>query len=220
MHTQLLEYFQAGNLLTESQSGFRPNHSTSKALKKVINLWVLWRTNIDAGKLSDSEFIDLKKAFDIVDHNILLRKLCCYGVNGNAFQLFKSYLTDRTQRCYVNGILSTEQYVSWGIPRQNLAKAKFMNLKMDDRPIEYKPSTKLLGVHIDDTLTWDNQIKHISSKVSNGVRCISLENWPTIKRLWKLFSIHLECTSLLWLLWCYMGWLLQNTCWQTAKVAK
>ena len=47
-----------------------------------------------------------------------------------------------------------------------------MNLKMDDRPIEYKPSTKLLGVHIDDTLTWDNEIKHISSKVSNGLRTL------------------------------------------------
>ena len=94
MHTQLLEFFQAGNLLTESQSGFRPNHSTSKALINAINLWVLWRTNIDAGKLNDSEFIDLKKAFDIVDHNILLRKLCCYGVNANVVQLFKSYLTD------------------------------------------------------------------------------------------------------------------------------
>ena len=45
--------------------------------------------------------------------------------------------------------------------RQNLAKAKFMNLKMDDRPIEHKPSTKLLWVHIEEMLTWDNQIKHI-----------------------------------------------------------
>ena len=44
---------------------------------------------------------------------------------------------------------------------QNLAKAKFMNLKMDDRPIEHKPSTKLLRVHIDEMLTWDYQIKHI-----------------------------------------------------------
>ena len=57
---------------------------------------------MDAGKLSVSVFIDLKKAFDTVDHNILLRKLYCYGVNGNALQLLKSYLTDRTQRCYVN----------------------------------------------------------------------------------------------------------------------
>ena len=50
--------------------------------------------------------------------------------------------------------------------RQNLANAKFMNLELDNRPIEHKPSTKLLGVHIDEMLNWDNQIKHISSKVS------------------------------------------------------
>ena len=49
---------------------------------------------------------------------------------------------------------------------QNLANAKFMNLVLDNRPIEHKPSTKLLGVHIDEMLNWDNQIKHISSKVS------------------------------------------------------
>ena len=118
MHTQLLEYFQAGNLLTESQSGFRPNHSTSTALISAVNLWL---ANMDAGKLNGSVFIDLKKAFDTVDHNILLRKLrCCYGVNGNALQLLKSYLTDRTQRCYVNGVLSTEQDVSCGIPQGSI----------------------------------------------------------------------------------------------------
>ena len=52
--------------------------------------------------------------------------------------------------------------------RQNLANAKFMNLELDNRPIEHKPSTKLLGVHIDEMLTWDNQIKHISSKAGGA----------------------------------------------------
>ena len=117
MHTQLLEYFQAGNLLTDSQSGFRPNHSTCTALISAVNLWL---TNMDAGKLNGSVFTDLKKAFDTVDHNILLRKLSCYGVNGNALQLLKSYLIDRTQRSYVNGVLSTEQYVSCGIPQGSI----------------------------------------------------------------------------------------------------
>ena len=57
--------------------------------------------------------------------------------------------------------------------RQNLAKAKFTNLKVDDRPIEHKASTKLLEVYIDKMLTWDNQIKHISSEVSNGSRMLN-----------------------------------------------
>ena len=59
MHTKLLEYFQAGNLLTESQSGFRPNHSTSTTLISAVNLWL---ANMDAGKLNGSVFIDLNKA--------------------------------------------------------------------------------------------------------------------------------------------------------------
>ena len=75
---------------------------------------------MDAGKLNSSVFTDLKKAFNIVDHNILLRKLCCYGVNVNALQLLKSYFTDRTQRCYVNGVSSTKQYVSFGIPQGSI----------------------------------------------------------------------------------------------------
>ena len=67
MHSQLLEYFQAGNLLTESQSGFRPNHSTSTALISAVKLWL---ANMDTGKLNGSVFIDLKKAFDTVDSSI------------------------------------------------------------------------------------------------------------------------------------------------------
>ena len=89
MHIQLLEHFEAENLLADFQYGFRPNHSTCTALTSAVNLWL---TNMDAGKRNGSVFIDLKKALDTSDHNILLCKLSCYGVHGNALQLLKSYL--------------------------------------------------------------------------------------------------------------------------------
>ena len=145
MHTQLLEYFQAGNLLTESQSGFRPNHSTSTALTSAVNLWF---ANMDAGKLNGSVFIDLNKAFDTADHNFLLRKLYCDGVDGNAFQFLQSYLTDRTQRCYVNAVLSTEQYVSCGIPQGSILGPLFI-IYINDFPQCLRHTTP--GMFADDT---------------------------------------------------------------------
>ena len=146
MHTQLLEYFQAGNLLTDSQFGFRPNHSTCAALISAVNLWL---TNMDAGKLNGSVFIDLKKAFDTVDHNILLRKLSCYGVTGNALQLLKSYLIDRTQRSYVNGLSSTEQYVSCSIPQGSILWPFLFIIYVNDFPKYLQHTTP--GMFADDT---------------------------------------------------------------------
>ena len=75
-----------------------------------------------------------------------------------------------------------------------MAIAKFMNLELNNRPIEHKPSIKLLGVHIDEMLTWDNQIKHISSKVSNGLRILYLatkltDNQETLKTMYYLLVL-------------------------------
>jgi hypothetical protein len=62
-------------------------------------------------------FVDLKKAFDTVDHEILLQKLKLDGITGSAFLLLKSYLTGRTQRSEVNGSISGENEVKCGIPQ-------------------------------------------------------------------------------------------------------
>ena len=76
-----------------------------------------WAYNIDRGKINAVVFLDLKKAFDTVDHEILLSKLNFYGINGIAHQWFQSYLEDRTQMCSINGLLSSSCSLSCGVPQ-------------------------------------------------------------------------------------------------------
>ena len=75
------------------------------------------RTLIDSGNIVFSLFIDFSKAFDTVDHEILLYKLNHYGIRGHANILFKSYLTNRTQYTFANGINSSPDKVTCGVPQ-------------------------------------------------------------------------------------------------------
>ena len=100
VYDQLYEYLTGSSLLNACQSGFRSLHSTLTALLEATNSWSV---NIDNGLVNEVIFIDLKKAFDTIDHDILLRKLINYGVNPNSLRWFKSYLSGRTQKCQVNG---------------------------------------------------------------------------------------------------------------------
>ena len=70
--------------------GFRSLHSTIHALQKSVNNWLL---NIDRGNANAVIFFDLKKAFDTVDHDILLQKLSSYGLQDKELSLFESYLS-------------------------------------------------------------------------------------------------------------------------------
>ena len=82
-------YINENNLLYKTQSGFRPKHSCETALKFMTDYWL---NAIDDGKMKGVVLVDFKRAFDLVDHDILLTKLEFYGIKNETLSWFKSYL--------------------------------------------------------------------------------------------------------------------------------
>ena len=108
----MYEYLNSNNLISASQSGFRTLHSTLTALIETTDKWSI---NIDEF-LTGVIFIDLKKAFDTIDHTILLWKLQMCGIDQNGIRLFQSYLSNHSQRCCVNGEISETVKITCGVP--------------------------------------------------------------------------------------------------------
>ena len=100
---QMYTFLNDNKLLYSKQLGFRMLHAVLACLLKCTNDWYL---NIDKGKFTSVTFIDLKKAFDTANHEILLKKLYLYGIREKEFRWFRSYLSNRKQCCKVNGQMS------------------------------------------------------------------------------------------------------------------
>jgi hypothetical protein len=111
---RLLHYLDLRNILCNSQYGFRKNHSTFMSL---IDMYDRISLAVDKIEFSIGIFIDLSKAFDTLDHCILLRKLEHYGIRGVALDWFKSYLSNRTQCVALNGVTSSFKTITYGVPQ-------------------------------------------------------------------------------------------------------
>ena len=92
MHKRLYEFFEEHEILYKLQFGFRKKMSTSHSLMEITEEI---KESIDNGKFGCGIFIDLKKAFDTVNHQILLTKLEHYGIRGAVLKWFESYLSNR-----------------------------------------------------------------------------------------------------------------------------
>ena len=117
VHDTLYSYLSKYNLIYEGQSGFRPNHSCITALTRMTDRWL---AALDSGQMVGATFIDLRKAFDSVNHEILLKKLIMYGCSPAAISWFASYLSGRTQLVNFKGSLSDREEIDKGVPQGSI----------------------------------------------------------------------------------------------------
>ena len=143
---QFYEYLDANKSLYEHQSGFRLLHSVATALLASTNDWYL---NIDKGKYTGLVFIDLKKAFDTVDHKILLQKMNMYGVTGLEHDWFTSYLENRKQFCRVDGTSSDVRRINCGVPQGSCLGPLLFLIYINDLPFSLQKSH--VSMYADDT---------------------------------------------------------------------
>ena len=117
MHTRLYDFLDDSNVFYELQFGFRKQYSTNHALLSIVEDI---RSNLDNKTFACGVFVDLEKAFDTVNHKILLSKLNHYGIRGIANSWFSSYLCERQQQVTLNGATSPFLNISCGVPQGSI----------------------------------------------------------------------------------------------------
>ena len=116
VHSQFYEFLNS-HLLSSKQFGFRPKYSTATALSNFADEVLL---NMEQGNLCGAVFLDLKKAFDTVDHSILLSKLSEIWVSPSSIKWFESYLNNRKQKTSCGNEISAALPVTVGVPQGSI----------------------------------------------------------------------------------------------------
>ena len=124
-----IDFIDANEILNDKQFGFRPKHSTSMAISQLVDKI---NTAVEKNETTLGIFLDLSKAFDTIDHKILLHKLEYYGFRGIVLEWFKSYLNNRKQFVYYNNCKSDMESIKCGVPQGSILGPLLFILYVND----------------------------------------------------------------------------------------
>ena len=167
---QINEYIEPflSNLLT----GFRENHNTQHRLLKMLEKW---KEALDKSNFVDAIFMDLSKAFDTLNHDLLIVKLEAYGLSLNSFRYTCSYLRQSLQRTGANNSFSLRKDIIAGVPQRSLLDPLLFNIYISD--IFLFLDTAFLGNYADDTTLYSIQNNPKSNQAILNYNFTTLQKW-------------------------------------------
>ena len=175
---RLIIFLNENKILYDYQFGFRRNHSTELALVEISDQ--IYKS-LDNSDFFFALYLDLSKAFDTVDHFILLEKLQYYGIKNNELKWFKSYLSNRTQRVDIDGTLSDPLLTICGVPQGSILGPLLFLLYINDLP---NSSTKLnFRLFADDTKIYFSHSSLIEIQNLINTEIPKITNWLAANKL-------------------------------------
>ena len=153
-------------MLHKLQSGFRKSHSTETALIRLVDQLFF---DLDENKVTGLVFIDYKKAFDLINHDILLAKLRGYGIGERDLKRIGNYLTGRSQYVNIDGTLSQSKPVHLGVPQGSVLGPLLFLVFINDLPTAVGHS--VVDIYADDTtLSYSSDVRNAPDTLSTSLQ--------------------------------------------------
>jgi hypothetical protein len=185
IYKRLVNFIDHNQIFYKYQFGFREGHNTTLALFTLTDKII---EGFNEGKYTLGIYLDYRKAFDTVNHDILLQKLHKYGIRGTAHHLICDYLTNRSQFVNYNHTTSNESFINCGVPQGSILGPILFLLYINDI---YLVSPSTFSILFADDSNFFMQGKDISSLTYNfNTELINLKKWTDANKL----SLNIEKT--------------------------
>ena len=179
---RVYDYLERNEVIYKHQYGFRKKHSTNHAL---ISITEQIRKALDDNKLAFGIFVDFQKAFDTVNHDILLTKLERYGISGCTKNWFRSYLKDRKQIVSILGFESNQRILSHGVPQGSVLGPLLFLLYINDFHRAIKSSTVFHFADDTNLLLIGDSVKTIEKQLNIDLK--ELYRWLLSNKIILMF---------------------------------